>query len=327
MLKMENDKFNVLEHVIKERDVSFEYPDEAIFSNVYYTSLIRSLQSMSNTPSYEISNWEKGNRWLIDTTSKASEIPVINFDNLKRLLSKQRHGLDNNGQKSCDAFFYNFVHQDNEFHFIVEFKNTDKKKFIEDYVITGFPKRSAQQTQDSSKNKKQDSLYKKAKDSTELIRQDFLFGGNHEADEIINNMHLIAVYNGKNTRHTSARPKLPGKNRATKGADGKQCHATKNDSLEPVIRGEHDIYNRLGNQIAELGLKPRTQNTFLPIKIDPRINPYFTIFSVQDFGQLIDSGFFDNWKWGKYLPDTESIAESANEHIIENTTEDKAGNT
>ena len=140
-------------------------------------------------------------------------------------------------------------------------------------------------------------------------------------------MHLIAVYNGKNTRHTSARPKLPGKNRATKGADGKQCHATKNDSLEPVIRGEHDIYNRLGNQIAELGLKPRTQNTFLPIKIDPRINPYFTIFSVQDFGQLIDSGFFDNWKWGKYLPDTESIAESANEHIIENTTEDKAGNT
>lgn len=316
---MENDKFNVLEHVIKERDVVFEFPDEAIFSNVYYTSLIRSLQGMSKIPSYEIRNWENGNRWLIDTTSKVSEVPVINFDNLKRLLNKQRDGVDNNGQKSCDAFFYNFDHEDGEFHFIAEFKNTDKKKFIEDYVITGFPKSSAQQAQESSKDNRQDSLYKKAKDSTDLIRQDFLFRGNQEADEIINNMHLIAVYNGKNTRHTSARPKLPGKSKATKGENGKQCRATKNDTLEPIIKGEYDVYNRFGNQISELGMKPRAKNTFLPIRIDPRINPYFTIFSAQDFGQLIDSGFFDNWKWGKYLPETESV--------IENTTEDTAEHT
>ena len=317
--KMENEQFNVLEHVIKERDESFDFPDEAIFSNVYYTSLFRQLRGRSNVPAYEIKNWENGNRWLLNITSKAADIPVIAFDKLKSLLMKQRYGVDNNGQKSCDAFFYNFDHQDNEFHFLAELKNTDKKRFIDDFLIPGFTKTPTQQVQESSNGKKQDSLYKKAKDSIELIRQEFLFGGNQEGDELISNIHLVAVYNGKNTRHTSSGPRLPGKGKASKGSDGKQCYATRNTESEPVTKAEYDVYNRFGNQLAELGLKPRNKDTFFPIRVDPKINAYFTFFSAQDFGQLIDSGFFDNWKWGRYLPNVESTSEDSTEGSAENT--------
>ena len=140
-------------------------------------------------------------------------------------------------------------------------------------------------------------------------------------------MHFFAVYAGKNTSATSEGPQILSGKRTSKDAYGKQNRAIRNGRPKYSEKDEDGVYQRFGKRIEELGMKPCTEDTF-PGTAFPRVKKsehgsekvrYFTIFSAQDFGHLIDSGFFDNWKWGKYLPDTESIAKNATEGIAENT--------
>ena len=302
--KMENKKINVLEYIIAERSTPPEYLDEAIFSDLYHTSFHTSLRAIQGYPDRVKKEHQRDgfewfeNEWIRTESDKACNIRVIDFDNLVSLLDS--------GKASCDAFFYNFECQTGEFHFISEFKRADKQTLIR-----------------LLKDESRDGLYRKIKDSIESIRQHFLFGGNHEADSIIENMHFFAVYAGKNTSATSEGPQILSGKKTSKDSYGKQNRAIRNGRPKYSEKDEDGIYQRFGKRIAELGMKPCTEDTF-PGNAIPRVKKaehgsekirYFTIFSAQDFGQLIDSGYFDCWKWGEYLPDTESIAEG----IAENT--------
>ena len=301
---MENNKLNVLEYIIAEQSTPPEYPDEAIFSDIYHTSLHTSLRSIQGYPDRVKEKHRKDgfewfeNEWIKLESDKVCNIRVIDFDNLVSLL--------NSGKASCDAFFYNFECQTGEFHFISEFKRVDKQTLI-----------------NLLKDEGRNGLYRKIKDSAESIRHHLLFGGNQEADSIIENMHFFAVYAGKNTSATSEGPQILSGKKTSKDAYGKQNRAIRNGRTKYSEKNEDDIFQRFGRQIEELGMKPCTEDTF-PGKAIPRVKKtehgsekvrYFTIFSAQDFGQLIDSGFFDFWNWGKYLPDPESTTEG----IAENT--------
>ena len=284
---MEKNKLNVLKHVIEERSVLPEYPDEAIFSNLYHTSFSTALRSINGYPDKEKSRRQNANEWIRETSSKACAVYVINFDRITDLL--------NNGSSSCDALFYNFCIQSGEFHFMSEFKNTE---------IAG-----KQDLLRLLKCDDQDSIYRKVKASVENIRHNLLFGGNQEADDIIQNMHFFVVYNGKNNAATSPRPTVPFKSHAMRDAHGKQNRATRGQRHECTPKEENEIYQRFGQRIEELRMKPCTEDTF-PGHAIPRVRKvergsekirYFTIFSAQDFGDLINSGFFENWNWGPYL--------------------------
>lgn len=288
---METNKLDVLAYVIDERFKSPEFPDEVVFSDLYHASLHTSLRAINGYPDRvkeehrkDGSEWAE-NEWIREESSKSSDIHVIDFDNLVAVLS--------NGKASCDAFFYNYIHRDSELHFIAEFKNESKQKFLE-----------------KLKDNDKDSLYKKVNDSIENICKNLLFGGTHEAESIIQNMHLFAVYGGKNTAATSVGPYVPFKKNASRNAEGKQNRATRTQRREYSEKEERDIYGQFGKKIEHLGMKPRTEKLFSPIKVNPRISPYFTPFSSQDFGKLINSGFFDNWNWGPYIPDEEKLTKN-----------------
>ena len=208
--KMENEKFNVLTQVISEHSIEFDYPDKAVFSNLYYASLVRSLQGMAGTPDTEKADWEQKNEWLKEESSKVCDIPVIDFDNLVTLQKNQK--------TSCDVFFYNFELIDNESHFLGEFKRVNKRTFLD---LLNLP------------NEHEDSIFRKVSDSIENIRHNLLFGGSQEADDIVKNTHFFAVYAGKNTIPTSAGPRVPTGNKAVKDADEEYYAKVQEAELPP----------------------------------------------------------------------------------------------
>lgn len=290
---MENNKLNVLDRVISERSIPPEYPDEAVFSNLYHTSLSTALRAINGYPEEEKQRRQIANEWISEKSSKAHDIRVINFDRIVSFLT--------NGTTSCDALFYVFCHSDGQFHFLSEFKNVGKQEMLR-----------------LLKSEERDCIYKKVKDSVENIRQNFLFGGTQESDDIIENTHFFAVYNGKNTAATSGKPVVPAKKNAFKDSNGKQNRATRNHQHEYTPKEENEIYQRFSSKIEQLRLKPCTEDTF-PGNAIPRVRKmahssekirFFTIFSAQDFGDLINSGFFDDWNWGPYLPGEENITKN-----------------
>ena len=290
---MGNNKLDVLAWIISERAAPPEYPDEAIFSDLYHTSLSTALRAIDGFTEEERKKRQFANEWIREKSSNANSVHTINFDQIVALL--------NNGKASCDALFYNFCHQPGKYHFLSEFKNTGKQDILRFLKSDG-----------------EDSIYKKVKDSVENIRQHLLFGGEHEADDIVRNMHFFAVYNGKNTAAISSKPIVPSKKAAVKDSKGKQNRATRSGPHEYTLKEENEIYQRFGTRIEQLGMKPCTEDTF-PGNAIPRVKKtshgsekirHFTIFSSQDFGELIDSGFFDDWNWGPYLPNEGELIEN-----------------
>ena len=293
---MENNKLNILDQAIRERLAPPVFPDEMVFSNLYHTSFSTQLRAIDGFPDKEKAKRINANEWIREKSRKACAIRVINFDRVKDIL--------NNGSTSCDAFFYSFYPNNNEFHFITEFKNTETY--------------GKQELLRLLNREDQDGIYRKVKDSIENIRHHLLFGGKQEADEIIQNTHFFVVYNGKNNAATSNKPSVPSREQASKDARGKQNRATRIRRPEYSIKEENEIYQQFGLKIEDLSMKPCTEDTF-PGSAIPRLRKsgrgsekirHFTIFSAQDFGELINSGYFDNWNWGQYLPATAAISES-----------------
>ena len=289
MPKMESNKVELLKAVQNERGEASVYPDEVIFSNLYYVSFSHALRAIegyiaAGRSDEFVRDCRDANEWIAEKSPKVRDINVINFDGVVALLG--------NGSTSCDALFYNFNLTDGEFHFITEFKNTGKLELLR-----------------LLKSDQRDGIYRKVKDSIENIRNNIVFGGNQEADDIICNMHFFIVYNGKNTAATLVMPKALSKAHSSKGENGKQNHATRTAKRVSNRKDENEIYRQFGEKIKRLNMKPCTEDTF-PGNAIPRVRKsdkgserirYFTIFSAQDFGELIDSTFFDNWKWGPYL--------------------------
>lgn len=281
------DKINVLEEIVKERADIKEYLDENIFSTLYHASLSTCLRALDGYKQDKRGIEEEKNKWLLYQSTKIKDTNVIDFDNVTKCLD--------NGRASCDIMFYNFSigKEENKYHFLGEVKNTGKQDMLK--LI---------------KSETNNGIYKKVKDSVENIRSCLLFGGLQEGDDIIKNMHLFLVYGGKNNAATFDRLKLPGKMHAEKSPKGKQSSATRRDRNCPINeKAEGEIYDNFTQKIAKLGLKPCYKSTFpgdaLPClkksgKGAEKIRQ-FSLFSAADFGQIINSGFFDDWDWGDYV--------------------------
>lgn len=291
------DKINVLEKIVEERNCKKEYLDENIFSNLYFSSLSTSLRALNGYKLDKRCEEEEKNRWLLSKSAKIKDINVINFDNVTRCLD--------NGRASCDIMFYNFsIGEENEYHFLGEVKNIGKQEMLK-FI----------------KSETDDGIYKKVKDCVQNIRTCLLFGGLQEGDDIIKNMHLFLVYCGKNTAATFDSPKMPGKTHAEKSPKGKQSSATRGYRKYLYNeKAECEIYDKFTKKMAELGLKPCNESTF-PGNALPRVKKLgkgagktrqFSLFSASDFGQIVDSGFFDDWDWGKYLPEKQPDIEKVN---------------
>lgn len=70
---------------------------------------------------------------------------------------------------------------------------------------------------------------------------------------------------------------------------------------------ESDAYERFGRMVQSLGLEYCSEDAFpgdaLPrakkVKGSGRIR-HFSMFSAQDFAEMIENDFFSDWKWGDY---------------------------
>lgn len=267
---------NVLEEVKKQDGIKIEYEDEKIASNVYLISLSKPLRSIDGLTGDKLEKAKEQNEWVYRICPKSIEIRVLDFDNIKNLLKI--------GLKSCDGLFYNFVPNGEELHYLVELKNTGKKELLE----------------------LMDDILLKVKNSVTIIQKLVEFGGAQEHEIMIQNTHFIIVYNGKNNipvQNTSIL--LPGKQKINnESGKRKQNRASKMDYRKQ--KDEDGIYVKFGKEIVKFGLCGCDEDTFpgntLPKAKKAGKKKYreFSILSVRDFAEIIENGFFDNWKWGEY---------------------------
>lgn len=274
---------NVLNEVKAEDKQAFAYLDEKIASNIYYCSLSTALRAIDNYSVAEREKRNKNNQWLLNETADIKNVPVLSFDNIIRKL--------NNGMKSCDAFFYCFTFEEGDRHFLVEFKNDSKS--------------AASKLLKSSDD---DCIYEKVNDSVKAILNELEFGGNQEHADVVAHTHFIYVYSGKNDvpAVSGVSMKLPRKNSVSRDKRGKQNKAAKADSHKELDQ----TYATFENKLEKIGLESCSEK-ILPGKAIPRVRKrgvgadkvrQFSMFSSSDFAELINSGYFIEWKWGDYSP-------------------------
>lgn len=272
---------DVLNEVILEDKKIFEYGDEKIASNVYLVSLSCALRKLATMDGKEKEEALGKNEWLAEETGKVRDIPVIAFDNVVKKLE--------NGKCSCDMFFYNFHQEAEEFHYLAELKNVDKKRMLSMLADMG-----------------QDGIFTKVRDSVQMIGKELEFGGAQEHEELVSHTHFFVVYAGKNNVPAKSPIEMPGRTRVSRDEHRKQNRAGR--MVTGSEKREREIYDRFGNQILRLGLKACDEDQF-PGKALPRAKKMgqgggkmrmYSLFSASDFAQILDHGFFDTWKWGDY---------------------------
>ena len=274
-------EMNVLDEVKKERQEIVQYMDEKIGSNIYYISLSFALRSLEGMGEDERKSKIQKNAWLASETMGVHDTFVLSFDNIVKKLA--------NGKKSCDGFFYNFTLEDNRQHYLVELKNVDKRtllKMLNDFGNEG--------------------IYEKVKNSIELIKQQLLFGGRTEKQEIIEHTHFFLVYGGKNNVSSKNPVKMVRKTQVSRDENQKQKRAARIN--ENSSKQEDETYKLFGSKIIQLGLEACSEEAFpgdaLPrtqkIKGLGRVRQ-FSVFSAYDFAKIIDAKYFDTWNWGEYL--------------------------
>lgn len=272
---------NVLNEVAQEDKQIFDYADEKIASDIYQVSLSYAERALDGMDVRERVLNKKKNKWLEQETDKVHQVFVLNFDNIVNKLK--------NGRSSCDAFFYNFHPNGDEYHYLAEMKNTNKKKIIS-------------LLNDESK----DGIYNKVNDSVQMIKSQLEFGGIQEHNDIIIHTHLFIVYSGKNDVPSRKPLEMPQKTRVVRDGKGKQRRAGRM-SFDSG-KNELEVYQHFGDKIHNLGLASCDEKTFpgdaLPrarkISKDGSKQRRFSLFSAHDFSNILDSGFFDDWNWGSY---------------------------
>lgn len=272
----------VLDEVKAEHTTSFAYSDEKIASNMYDVSCPYSQRALAGMKAEEQAKNSEKNKWLLEQTSHVKDVSVLDFDHIKIKLG--------NGKTSCDAMFYRFAANSTDLHYLAEFKNVDKKtilKLMKD-------------------NASADSIYRKVRDSVQMIRFELEFQGNVEHDEIVSHMHFFLVYGGKNNMPVRNPVKMPGRAKVNRDISGKQKSAGRMH-IDSDKR-ENETYERFGNSIAALGLAACDEGVF-PGEALPRTKKFvkggekvrqFSVFSARDFAKIVDAGFFDTWDWGTY---------------------------
>jgi hypothetical protein len=261
----------------KDTQTNFKYPDERLISNLYYVSLshsFRQIDSLADT--FTQAEWIAQNSWLSDGCKELETIPIINFDVLPMLC-----GCDN--LTSCDGFMYDFTAR--KFSLLIEFKNCDRKT-LDKYLSTT----------------SSDSILSKLKDSKRLIVSELKFQGKFTGDTLISNTHVVVVYNGKNNKAIENTPMgyIP-KQRVSHNKNGKQNRAVR------LSVNTKDRDSKFGIEVKKLGYVSCLENDF-PVPAKPpteklkgvdKVRP-FSIFSAQDFKNLVNSEYFQSWNWGEY---------------------------
>lgn len=274
---------NVLNLVIQEDTQDFIYPDEKIASNVYYVSLPNTIGSIAGYGDAVKKQKIDRNDWLKEKSASVQVTPVLDFDLIVKKLE--------NSRCSCDALFYNTEPEGSEQHYLAEFKCADKAAVLKMMEDPG-----------------KDGIYQKVNDSVLMIQRELEFGGADEHEALTARLHFFLVYAGKNNVPDRNPVTMPGKMKVQKDGHGKQKSAGRMrfDSLKT----ENEIYERFGKQLELLGLASCSEDTFpgdaLPraikrIKGGERVR-CFTMFSASDFAEIVELGYFSNWKWGNYTP-------------------------
>lgn len=263
-------KFSDLLKADYERE--FEYADERLISNLYYTSLSYSLREEKNSEVFK----EK-NKWLFNSEDINGRISTINFDVLPKLCGCE-------AMSSCDAFFYDY--NGNRKSLLIEFKNCDKATLQNKYF----------------KSTSNDSIIRKIKDSKNLISSQLYFEGKYTGIDLVLNTHIIIVYGGKNN--------IPSKNitpsyipKVKRSEKGKPTRAS-SMLLTKSVNEEND---RFGLEIKKIGFSKCISSDF-PVPGEPDFikskgigkTRNYTFYSASDFKQLIDKGYFSGWDWGDY---------------------------
>lgn len=250
----------------------FEYADERLISNLYYTSLSHSLREEKNSE-----NFREKNKWLFDSEDIGKSIPTINFDALPKLCSCE-------DMSSCDAFFYDY--SGSKKSLLIEFKNCDKDTLQSKYIELN----------------SDDSIIKKIIASKNLIISKIEFDGKYTGADLVSNTHIIIVYNGKNN--------MPSKNfslshvpKVKKSEKGKSTRAT----TILFTKSVNEENNRFGLEIKKIGFSHCISTDF-PVPGKPDFakskgigkTRNYTLFSAFDLKEMIDKGYFNDWDWGDY---------------------------
>lgn len=260
-----------------------EYEDEKLISNIYYTSLrtsIREIETLKKTNPEEAKILSEKNDWLFNETNKSKQISAINFDLLPKLLNIS-------GASSPDALIINY--KDNEFSYLIEFKDCDKRTLLNKYLNL----------------KSADCILKKFKDARKFILKNICIN-DITIDDFVSLTHVIVVYNGKNNLLSPFSMNKTKKSSPTKNSKGKQTESCHVDFTHDA--SQNYIEERLGNEIIELDFALCKEDYFpIPGELKSRkMKPVgkvknYSIFGKNDFAKIIDEyNFFDNCDWGTY---------------------------
>lgn len=271
----------VLEELRKERETEFEFADEKIASNLYLVSFSHALRAIKGIEDKEKLHmkWIEENEWLKEETECCSEVGTLAFDNIKEKVDLTR--------RSCDAFFYDFAGERKSY--LAEFKKADKATLLK--FLEG--------------KKAKDAILPKVQESLQLIENELEFGGKMEHRELIENTHFFLVYGGKNNVASRRSIVMPGKavvDRDTRGKQKKAAHLETNNDKQ-----EYQIYEQFAREIEKLGLADCDKEEFPGDALPEckKVKGYgkrrrFSVFSARDFSEILQAGYFDDWKWGAY---------------------------
>ena len=285
MIKVSRDLVEILKED-KEKLKEYIYKDEAIISNLFYVSLSTSLKELAAIKKVNEEEFEKRsleNEWLRKGAKESEKISTINFDKISRIL-----GIE--GTQSADAFFYSnkkeTIEEKRLFNknLLIEFKNCNKSEMFEIYL----------------NRQHKDFILSKFRNSKTILEN--LYIGD---ENLLNNTHVIIVYNGKNDV-VSPPTFLPiKKSKVNNKYEDKLYDKQKRAVRVSFIEKNFSKDDYFGKEIERIGFVACHKEDF-PIpavikfykdKKDGKKRKY-TLFSGEDFIRLIKEGYFTHWDWG-----------------------------
>lgn len=256
-----------------------EFPDEKIFSNIYYTSLshsLRIMKSLVENNDKNINDKKTMNEWIKVSEGDADkkedivnpeDICVINFDVMKNVMD-----VDKNRLCTVDALL---LSEDKSV--IIEFKNTKLSKIYTEYINL------------DPKNKK-------------CIMDKLICGKNLLKDYIeISDVHFMLVYNKNDIPSKIKSQKAEGTEEVHTNSKGKQSRVSKVKFTKPVSK-KNDVLKNFEKEFSKLGFSECKNTDFLSgTKCGKKMAKNNNKFSLITQYELLEFyEIFKNWDWGDY---------------------------
>lgn len=258
---------------------SEEFPDEKIFSNIYYTSLsysLRIMKSLDENNDEKINEKKDMNEWIRvsegepetkEDVIKPEDICVINFDTMIKVMD-----VDKNNLCTVDALL---LSGDNGENVIIEFKNTSLKKIYGKYINATH----------------KDFIMPKLKGSKNILK-DYVE---------TSNLHFIFVYN-KNDIPAKIPPKKAERIEGVcTDSRGKQSRVSKvkfnehSQKKSDALQNFERVFSKLG--FSDCESTKFLQSTRCGRKMVKNKNK-FSLITQYEFSEFYE--IFKNWNWGRY---------------------------